>query len=82
MNDNRNQTEVEEVTIKLRLADAYDLKLDNRTLKVGQPFWVKSMITGKFDNKPEIITPATNTDELAAWLANNMIYVPISSLEI
>ena len=73
---------VEEVTLKLRLADANDLKVDSRTLKRGQPFWLKSMITGKFDNKPEIISLETDPGELAEWLRREMIYVPVSSLEV
>jgi hypothetical protein len=40
------------------------------------------MITGKFDNKPEIISLETDPGELAEWLRNDMIYVPISSLDV
>tara|TARA_R100000306_G_C4339575_1_gene124518 strand:- start:119 stop:370 length:252 start_codon:yes stop_codon:yes gene_type:complete len=73
--------EMVQVTIKLRKAEPEDLKIDSRTLKRGQPFWLKSMITGKFDNKPEIISLETDPGELAEWLRNDMIYVPASSLE-
>tara|TARA_R110002050_G_scaffold126085_3_gene246759 strand:- start:621 stop:869 length:249 start_codon:yes stop_codon:yes gene_type:complete len=73
--------EVVQVTINLRKAEPEDLKIDRCTMKRGQPFWLKSMITGKFDNKPEIISMHTDPGELAEWLKNEMIYVPASSIE-
>lgn len=71
----------EEVVIKLRLAEPQDLKEDRFTLRTGQPFWIRSMISGTFDNGPRILSAATNTLELAQWLSNKMIYVPVSSLD-
>jgi len=73
--------EIVQVTINLRKAEVADLAIDKKTLKRGQPFWLKSMITGKFDNKPEIISLETDPVELAEWLRNDMIYVPASSIE-
>tara|TARA_R100001530_G_C4308923_1_gene152488 strand:- start:1170 stop:1421 length:252 start_codon:yes stop_codon:yes gene_type:complete len=73
--------EIVQVTINLRKAEVADLAIDKKTLKRGQPFWLKSMITGKFDNRMEIINIDTDPGELAEWLRNDMIYVPASSLE-
>ena len=74
--------QVEETTIKLRIATAEDLKINSSTLRHGQPIWIKSMLSGKFDNGPLIISDSTNTQELAEWLKFKMIYVPISSLDV
>ena len=65
-----------EITIKVREATPEDLKIDDQTLKFGQPFWLKSMINGKFDNKAYIINGNTDPQDLASWLKNKMIYVP------
>ncbi len=82
MDTEKTLPEVAEVILKLRPAEAADLKIDSRTLKRGQPFWLKSMITGKFDNRPEIISLETDPGELAEWLRRKMIYVPVSSLDV
>ncbi|WP_027064544.1 hypothetical protein [Maribacter sp. Hel_I_7] len=65
------------VVMKVRKATASDLKLDDKTLNYGQPFWLKSMVTGEFMNQPLKIHENTDVDELASWLKNNMIYVPV-----
>jgi len=66
------------VSIKLRLADSDDLKIDSKNLKIGQPYWVKSMFTGEFDNKNLIISSDTDVNELAIMLKNNMVWIPDS----
>jgi len=66
-----------EFTIKVRLATPEDLKKDSKTLNYGQPFWLRSMFTGEFQNQPMKITEDTDPKELAEWLRFNMIYVPV-----
>lgn len=65
------------VVLKVRAATAKDLKTDDKTLNYGQTFWLKSMITGEFMNEPLKITEDTDVEELAKWLVNGMIYVPV-----
>lgn len=71
---------IETVEIKLRPAEAADLKRDNMTLKQGVCFWLKSNITGQFDNKNYIIDQDTDVMELKYWLDHNMIYIPVSDI--
>ena len=68
---------VVEFTIKVRLATPEDLKKDSRTLNYGQPFWLRSMFTGKFQNQPMKINEDTDPKDLADWLRLGMIYVPV-----
>ncbi|MCQ0110305.1 hypothetical protein [Zhouia amylolytica] len=62
--------------VELKLADPEDLKLDNRNLKIGQPYWLKSSITGNFEGC-YIINEETDPFEVLNWLKNEMIYIPI-----
>lgn len=71
-----------EVKIMLRKAEPDDLKIDDKTLRFGTPYWIRSMKTGKFDNRHYIINADTDVSELAQYLMNDMIYVPVSSLDI
>lgn len=66
----------ETVSIVLRLASPDDMKQDKKNLKMGQPFWVKSMYTGKFDNKNLITNKDTDVAELALWLTQKMVWIP------
>lgn len=72
---------METTTIKLRKAAPEDLKVNANTLRYGQPFWLRSKIDHSFDNAPYIITEDVDVHELAMWLKNEMIYVPVSSLD-
>jgi len=76
-----SKNDVIEVPVKLRPAEPSDLKADTKNLKIGQPFWLKSQITGKFDNKAYILSYDQDPAEIAEWLNKKMIYVPISDLE-
>ena len=69
-----------EVQIKLRVATQDDLKVDDENLKVGQPFWYKSLQSGEFSNKAYIVSYDMNLDELKWQLDNGMIWVPVSDI--
>ena|SRR5690606_18318432 len=83
-----------DVTIKVRLAEAKDFRVKESTIgengelieiikpKLGQPYWVKSMHTGKFDNRNYQISEDTNWPEFKAWLRQEMVYVPAGIFEI
>jgi len=71
-----------EATIILRKAKHWDLFVEARKPRIGQPFWVKSKQTGKFDNKSYLVQTHTNPKELEAWVNYGMVYVPASDLEI
>jgi len=66
----------ETVSIKLRLATSDDMKIDSKTLKIGQAYWLKSMFTGNFDNKNLILSEDTDVKELATMLSNKMVWIP------
>jgi len=66
-----------EVALKVRKALPEDLKIDARTLRMGQVFWLRSKQTGDFMNQPLKLDDETDVAELAGWLANDMIYVPV-----
>lgn len=70
-------TDVIEVAIQLRKAVPEDLKTDSKNLKVGQAFWLKSAITGEFMKGPINLNWDIDVDDLADWLRNGMIYVPV-----
>ena len=72
---------VKTVEIKLRLADKHDISLDKKNLRVGQPFWLLSLKTNKFDNGCQIINNDMDVDELGRWLRCGQIYVPITWTE-
>lgn len=74
--------DIETIQVKLRLAEPEDLKVDARTLRYGQSFWLRSIQTKAFDNKAYIINQDTDPLELATWLKNKMIYVPVSDLDL
>lgn len=67
-----------EVALKVRKALPEDLKIDARTLRMGQVFWLRSKQTGDFMNQPLKLDDETDVAELSGWLANGMIYVPIT----
>lgn len=68
------------VVLSLRKAEADDLKIDKKTLKIGQPFWLRGA-DGRFDNKPQIISKDQDPEEIKMWLQYEMIYVPASTIE-
>ena len=70
------------IQIELRKADSHDLKVDAKNLRLGQPLWVKSLETGKFDNKPVIIEEETDPHQLAHWLQGGQVFVPASDLDL
>jgi hypothetical protein len=70
------------VQVSLRPAQAEDLKQDAKNLRIGQPLWIKSKHTGKFDNKPVIISEDTDPFELGRWLKEEMLFVPASDLDL
>lgn len=73
---------METIKIKVRPAEPNDLKIDSRTLRVGLPIWIKSMITDEFDNSPVILDEYTDPKEIAHWLHHKMIYVAVSALDV
>lgn len=72
----------ETATIKVRKATAIDFKADRKTLKIGVPYWLKSLKTGGFDNNNYISNPFTDTSELAEYLEMGMVYIPVSYFEM
>lgn len=82
-----------EVPVKLRLATSKDFhieinKIENSVLKteykpkIGQPYWLKSVKTGKVDNKNYQISDNTDWSEFKKYLRLDMVYVPASYFEI
>lgn len=71
-----------ETTVILRKARLWDVFADANTKRLGQPFWVKSRKTGKFDNRAYLVERSTNAKELKAWVEQGQLYVPASDLEI
>jgi hypothetical protein len=69
---------METVEIKLRKAKPEDLKINDQTLRIGQPFWYKSLQSGKFSNHAYFITNDIDLYELKWQLEHGMIWVPIN----
>lgn len=80
-------------SIKLRLATADDFRkevyteagataLKKYVPKYGQPYWVKSMVSGEFDNWNYIVDENTDWPELRQYLAHKMVYVPARFYEL
>ena len=69
-------------TIILRPADFCDVFFSAQKKRIGQPFWLKSLETGKFDNKAYLVSELTNSQELKGWVENKMVYVPASDIDI
>lgn len=81
------------VSIKLRLGTPEDFKIEvleqhNNGIKsvikpkIGQPFWLKSIVDGRVDNNHYQITENTDWPEFKAQLGLGMVYVPISFLDL
>ena len=64
-----------QATIKLRLARPEDLKIDDDTIKMGYPFWLRSSVDGTFDQRTYFIDQDTDLQEISDWLRLDMIYV-------
>ncbi len=62
-------------SILLREARPEDLKLNDQKLKMGYPYWLKSMHTGEFDQRTYFLCEETDTYELAIQLRHKMVYV-------
>lgn len=77
----QTQEKVQNVELKLRLAEADDLKIDDHTMKFGAAFWLRSSQNGEFQNFPMRITEDTDPHEISTWLELKMIYVPVTWLE-
>lgn len=71
-----------EATIVLRPAEFWDVFHAANKLRFGQPFWLKSRETGKFDNKAYVVNEYTNSRELKAWVEYGMVFVPASDLDL
>ena len=82
------------VTIKMRLGVADDFRKEVPELdangimqsvvkpKIGQPYFVKSLATGQFDNRNYQINDDTDWDEFKSWLRQEMVYVPADYFEL
>lgn len=79
--------EVIKTTIRLRPATSKDFNrtvsvenngsVDTKLLpKIGQPFWLKSEVTGEFDIINYQITENTDWTEFKEYLRRGMVYVP------
>jgi hypothetical protein len=75
------EIEVISIKVKLRKAVADDLKVDNKNLKIGQPFWLRSNTTGEFDNKNYLISEETDPYDIFKWLQFGMIWIPESDIK-
>ena len=71
-----------ETTIVLRKAKMWDVFHNGFNKRLGQPFWLKSMNSGKFDNKAYLVQNSTSAKELKKWVDCDMLFVPASDLEI
>lgn len=69
-------------TIILKKADFWDLFYNANKKRVGQPFWIKSIQTGNFDNKAYLVGELTDSRELKGWIEQGMLYVPASDLDL
>jgi hypothetical protein len=63
-----------EISLKVRIALPEDLKENDYKLKYGQPFWLRSGVTNKFEG-PYIINSDTDPYEIAEWFKQKMIFV-------
>lgn len=54
----------------------------NKLPNMGQPYWMRSAITGLFDNNCQFINESTNWDEMRTALKAGQIYVPVSTLDL
>jgi hypothetical protein len=68
--------------IILRKAQLWDVFYNGYTKRIGQPFWLKRMSTGKFDNRAYLVEQSTNSKELKQWVELGMCFVPASDVEI
>lgn len=68
------------VQIELRQARAEDLKSGDNQLKVGQPFWYKSLNSSEFSNKAYTVNYDLDLQELKWQLEHGMIWIPISDI--
>jgi len=84
---------IEETTISLMLrkANSEDFKKTEFKLtgdglsqlvapKIGQPYWLKSIGTHKFDNRNYQISEDTDWEEFKKYLRLEMVYVPASDI--
>ena len=71
-----------ETTVILRKAKMWDVFYNGHEKRLGQPFWLKSMQSGKFDNKAYLVENSTSAKELKKWVECDMLFVPASDLEI
>ena len=65
------------VTINLRLATKQDFISIHNSYKIGTMYFLKSLITGKFDSQPYYISQLTDKQALHDYKKNNQIDVPI-----
>ena len=87
-------TQFTEVTIKMRLGVAKDFSKEIGSLgpngefqitkvpKYGQPYWLRSQTTGKFDNRNYQITEDTDWPEFKDYLRREMVYIPAGYFEL
>lgn len=54
----------------------------NKLPKMGQPYWMRSAITGEIDNNCRLVEPSTDWDEIRKALKSGQIYVPASTLDV
>ena len=71
---------LEKIEIIVKQAQPLDLKRDEFNLRYGQCYFIKSLVTGKFDNKSYIIDTDTDPFQLKNWLDNKQLYVPVSDI--
>ena len=76
-----NSEKILRIEVLVRLAAAEDFRVDKKTPKYGQPFWVRSCNSGEFDNQAYIIDENTDPYEIANWLEQDMIYIPVPSID-
>ena len=68
--------------IILRKAQLWDVFYNGFTKRIGQPFWLKRMSNGKFDNRAYLVEQSTSSKELKEWVEMGMCFVPASDVEI
>lgn len=68
------------ITTQVRLAKKTDLLIAPGCLRFGQPYYLYSHRSGRFEGL-YVISNMTNSEELKNWFGARMVYVPMGALD-
>lgn len=89
-----SQTTFITVDIKMRLGSREDFRVEDTFInssglletkynpKYGQPYWLKSVKTGEFDNRNYFLSEDTDFSEFKTQLQLKMVYIAASYFEL